>query len=257
MEATSRAKSVIYWTVDEVTYWMEAMGFDKFVVEEVKAQMVDGAGLVTLVNGAKLDSIGLCSKLKTQQLVWNLERKVERGDVTLKNALQLTNIQTQLRGGKLPKPRKGANRRAKQFNLIDLGDGEEGAVDVKEDGGEEEGEDEDDYDEDDEESDGERGNESAPAPLEFEVVFDADNPPNILLEEFQPGSRLVSRPARMRALICSPINVGRSPHRWLGASQESRMGAWGLPRNQEILRRAISSWRRMTFCSMDFNSELR
>jgi hypothetical protein len=174
-------------------------------ISEVESRGVTGSELISLMNTDSLGDIYLTSKLKIQQMRWNLERRCERGDDSAKNA-----IGQHIRAGSgdiaapiidhiitehsLPQPPKRASATKKKkkvtINLIDFGD--DAADDVTE---------TDDSDDDDIQEEQPPIDLTGPVPtaLVYEVRFERDEPPNVLLQEHQPGNRLVVKSFPRRA----------------------------------------------------------
>jgi hypothetical protein len=175
-------------------------------ISEVESRGVTGSELISLMNTDSLGDIYLTSKLKIQQMRWNLERRCERGDDGAKNA-----IGQHIRAGSgdiaapiidhtvsehsLPRPPKRASIKKKKvtINLIDFGDDAE----------------DDDTNEIDDNSDNDDNDEQEQPPIDmtgpvptalvYEVRFERDEPPNVLLQEHQPGNRLVVKSFPKRA----------------------------------------------------------
>jgi hypothetical protein len=177
-------------------------------ISEVESRGVTGSELISLMNTDSLGDIYLTSKLKIQQMRWNLERRCERGDDGAKNA-----IGQHIRAGSgdiaapiidhtvtehsLPRPPKRASTKKKKviINLIDFGD------DAEDDDTNETGDDSDNNDDDNDVEEQPPIDMTGPVPtaLVYEVRFERDEPPNVLLQEHQPGNRLVVKSFPKRA----------------------------------------------------------
>ncbi|CAM9806022.1 unnamed protein product [Scytosiphon promiscuus] len=72
-------RSLIFWESSEVCRWLEALQFDGKTVNEVYAKRVTGATLISMVNTDRLAELGI-TRLKRAQLLWNLERRINKGD---------------------------------------------------------------------------------------------------------------------------------------------------------------------------------
>ncbi|CAM9769544.1 unnamed protein product, partial [Laminaria digitata] len=72
-------RSVVFWETSEVCRWFEALQFDAQTISDTYKKRVSGATLISLVNSDRLGELGL-TRLKRTQLLWNLERRISKGD---------------------------------------------------------------------------------------------------------------------------------------------------------------------------------
>lgn len=96
--------SIVFWEAEDVALWFQAMAFDNSVVGEVRRQGVSGMELISLINSGTLENIGLNSKLKRQQMLWNLEKRIKRGDYKAGTAVDPRVFNSNDQGNELPPP---------------------------------------------------------------------------------------------------------------------------------------------------------
>ncbi|CAN0236432.1 unnamed protein product, partial [Ectocarpus sp. 4 AP-2014] len=72
-------RSLIFWECTEVRRWLEALQFDAQTLSAVFEKRVSGANLISMINSDRLGELGI-TRLTRAQLLWNLKRRIDKGD---------------------------------------------------------------------------------------------------------------------------------------------------------------------------------
>ncbi|CAM9935322.1 unnamed protein product, partial [Ectocarpus sp. 12 AP-2014] len=82
-------RSLIFWECTEVRRWLEALQFDAQTLSAVFEKRVSGANLISMINSDRLGELGI-TRLTRAQLLWNLKRRIDKGDQKVGTAVDPT-----------------------------------------------------------------------------------------------------------------------------------------------------------------------